>query len=370
MDKKNKSAKPAKEESRLGAVGGQAVLEGVMMKSKTDIAIAVRRESGEIVKSLKPSKSIKDKYKILNIPIVRGVVNFVEMLSMSMSTMTESAEMLGLDEMLAEESEKSNKKDTINSEISEIKDNSINKEDSIENSKDENKANTPKMTLIASIIGTVLGLALAVGLFFFLPVFIGNQIKLATGFQHRWFVSLIEGVTRLAIFLVYILLVSLLKDIRRTFEYHGAEHMSVFCYEAYDELTVENARKYSRFHPRCGTSFLIVMMIVGVVISMLIPVSIGMWFRLLIKIIIFPFVIGLGYEFIRYAGKHCSNIIVKIVSAPGLWIQRITTKKPDDRQLEVAIVSLRAALRIDPVESAESVGNSINAGLAEEISKN
>jgi len=226
------------------------------------------------------------------------------------------------------------------------------------------------MTLIASIIGTVLGLALAVGLFFFLPVFIGNQIKLATGFQHRWFVSLIEGVTRLAIFLVYILLVSLLKDIRRTFEYHGAEHMSVFCYEAYDELTVENARKYSRFHPRCGTSFLIVMMIVGVVISMLIPVSIGMWFRLLIKIIIFPFVIGLGYEFIRYAGKHCSNIIVKIVSAPGLWIQRITTKKPDDRQLEVAIVSLRAALRIDPVESAESVGNSINAGLAEEISKN
>ncbi|MCL2774270.1 MAG: DUF1385 domain-containing protein [Oscillospiraceae bacterium] len=363
MDKNDKKNKTSKEDSRLGAVGGQAVLEGVMMKSKTDIAIAVRRENGEIVKSLKPSKSVRDKYKILNIPIVRGVVNFVEMLSMSMSTMTESAEMLGLEEALSDKAA-----DTM--ESGEVKENEENKEKST-NAKDlKDEANTSHMTLIASIVGTVLGLALAVGLFFFLPVFIGNQIKLATGFRHGWFVSIIEGITRLAIFLAYILLVSLLKDIRRTFEYHGAEHMSVFCYEAYDDLTVENARKYSRFHPRCGTSFLIVMMIVGVIISMLIPVSLGMWLRFLVKIIIFPFVIGFGYEFIRYAGKHSSNIIVRIVSAPGLWIQRITTKKPDDKQLEVAIVSLRAALKMDPIESAEGVDSPVNTGLAEQTSQN
>lgn len=344
----------AEKESRLGAVGGQAVIEGVMMKAKNDIAIAVRRESGEIVKKTKPYKSVKEKAKILNIPVIRGFVNFIEMMSLAMSTMTESADMLGLDE-ITDKNDKNDKNNTENTNTA-GGDNII-KEEIEENDKNAKEKNdTSKMVLIASVIGVILGLALSFGLFFFLPTFIGNQIKSLTGLEKGWFISAVEGVTRLAIFVVYILLVSLMKDIRRTFEYHGAEHMSVFCYEAYEELTVENVKKYSRFHPRCGTSFLIVMMIVGVIISSVIPANLEVWQRLLVKLMIFPFVIGIGYEFIKIAGKHSSNIFVKTVSAPGLWIQRLTTKKPDDHQLEVAVVSLRLALKMDSIDEIDKSG--------------
>jgi len=337
--------KKNQEESRRGAVGGQAVIEGVMMKSKENIAIAVRRESGEIVKKLKPYKALKDKYKILNIPVIRGFINFIEMLSMAMSTLNDSAEMLGLDEELNANN------DEPKSENGEKSENSDKKE--------EKKS---PVILIASIIGTILGFGLSIFLFIMLPTFIGGKITELTGFEKGgWFISLSEAVMRLVIFILYILLVSLMKDIRRTFQYHGAEHMAVFCYESGEELTVENVKKYSRFHPRCGTSFLIVMMLIGFIISIFIPNFTGepfgfsdtaaFWLRLGIKLAIFPFIIGIGYEFIKLAGKH-DNIIVKIVSAPGLWIQRLTTKKPDDLQVEVAVVSLRIAMGIDPVEDA------------------
>ena len=312
-----------KEESTRGTVGGQAVIEGVMMKSKEYIAIAVRKENGEIVKKLKPFKTVRDKYKILNIPVLRGFVNFIEMMAMSMTTLNESAEMLGLDE------------------------------------EPEKKSSSKGMITAASVIGIVLGLVLSFGLFFFLPTFIGNKITGITPFEKGgWFISLTEGITRLAIFIAYILLVTLMPDIKRTFQYHGAEHMSVFCYEANRELTVENVKEYSRFHPRCGTSFLIVMMIIGIMISMIIPdftksgfsETAAFWLRLCVKLSVFPVIIGTGFEFIRYAGRH-DSAIVKILSAPGLWIQRLTTKKPDDKQIEVAVVSLRTALKIDPAET-------------------
>jgi len=326
-DRENKAKKEA------DTVGGQAVLEGVMMKTKESVAIAVRRESGEIVKKTKPFSSKKDKHKILNIPVVRGFVNFIEMMAMAMSTLNESADMLGLADTGEQKKE------------------------------GEKKKESPNLVLIASIIGTVLGLALSFGLFFFLPTFIGKQITELTGAEKGgWFISLVEMVTRVAIFILYILLVGLLKDIRRTFQYHGAEHMCVFCHEAKDELTVENAKKYSRFHPRCGTSFMIVMMIVGFLVGIAIPdftseyfgfsSAAAFWLRLAAKLSVFPFIIGIGYEFIKYAGKH-DSAIVKILSAPGLAIQRLTTKKPDDLQLEVAVVSLRAALKLDPIEKTE-----------------
>jgi len=327
-----------KEETKRGAVGGQAVIEGVMMKSKDSVAIAVRRESGEIVKKLKPFKTVRDKHKILNIPVLRGFINFIEMMKMAMSTLNESAEMLGLEE---------------------------------ENEKDPEKAKSESKSMIAvaSIIGTVLGLALSFGLFFFLPTFIGTQIISVTPFERGgWFISMTEGILRLAIFVAYILLVTLIPDIKRTFQYHGAEHMSVFCYEDEKELTVENVRNYSRFHPRCGTSFMIVMMLIGIIISTFIPdftneyygfsTTAAFWLRLGVKLSIFPFVIGIGFEFIKYAGKH-DSVIVKILSAPGLWTQWLTTKKPDDKQLEVAVVSLRTALKIDAAEAenAEIIHN-------------
>jgi len=322
-----------KEESKRGAVGGQAVIEGVMMKTKDSVAIAVRRESGEIVKKFKPFKTIRDKHKILNIPVLRGFINFIEMMKMAMSTLNESAEMLGLEDEI--------EKDAKNPEKA--------------------KAESKSMIAIASIVGTILGLALSFGLFFFLPTFIGTQIISVTPFERGgWFISMTEGILRLSIFIVYILLVTLIPDIKRTFQYHGAEHMSVFCYEAEKELTVENVKQYSRFHPRCGTSFMIVMMLIGIIISTFIPdftneyygfsSAAAFWLRLGVKLSIFPFVIGIGFEFIKYAGKH-DSVIVKILSAPGLWTQWLTTKKPDDKQLEIAVVSLRTALKIDSVET-------------------
>ena len=325
-----------KEESKRGAVGGQAVIEGVMMKTKDSVAIAVRRESGEIVKKFKPFKTIRDKHKILNIPVLRGFINFIEMMKMAMSTLNESAEMLGLEDEI--------EKDAKNPEKA--------------------KAESKSMIAIASIVGTILGLALSFGLFFFLPTFIGTQIISVTPFERGgWFISMTEGILRLSIFIVYILLVTLIPDIKRTFQYHGAEHMSVFCYEAEKELTVENVKQYSRFHPRCGTSFMIVMMLIGIIISTFIPdftneyygfsSAAAFWLRLGVKLSIFPFVIGIGFEFIKYAGKH-DSVIVKILSAPGLWTQWLTTKKPDDKQLEIAVVSLRTALKIDAVETVNT----------------
>lgn len=292
---------------RLGKVGGQAVLEGVMMKSGETVAICVRKTGGALATRKRRVPPLKDKYKWMGVPIVRGVVNFIEMLVLAMSTMTESAEMLEEGEGAPTE-----------------------------------KGKKSSATAAASVIGAVLGLALAFVLFFYLPTYITSFIR-----HHvvalSWLTSLVEGIIRLLIFLIYIILVSLMRDIRRTFQYHGAEHMSVFCYEAGEKLVVENARKYSRFHPRCGTSFIIVMMIVGILISMLIPLSFTYLARLGVKILLFPFVIGLGFEFIRYAGRH-QNRFVRIISAPGLWMQRLTTKPPDDTMLEVALVALRDAV--------------------------
>jgi len=358
----SKDKSKTKEESKRGAVGGQAVIEGVMMKSKEHIAIAVRRSSGEIVKKLKPFKTVRDKHKILNIPVVRGFINFIEMMKMAMSTLNDSANMLGLDEEIDKEEaeKKAKKKKKKNVAADEPVGDAVLSVPQDEEAKEEKKSSSKTMIAIASVIGTVLGLALSFGLFFFLPTLVGDiarnsveQIK-----DVNWIIALIEGVTRIAIFILYILLVTLMPDIRRTFQYHGAEHMAIYCYEADKELTVENVKQYSRFHPRCGTSFLIVMMIIGVIVFTFVPNftefgfsrTAAMWLRLAVRLSIFPFIIGIGYEFIKYAGKR-DSLIVKILSAPGLWIQRLSTKKPDDLQIEVAVVSLRAALKIDEIES-------------------
>ena len=316
-------------------VGGQAVMEGVMMKSKDSVAIAVRRESGEIVTKIKSHIAWKDRHKALDIPILRGVVNFIDMMKLSMSTLTESMDMLGLDEDIDEKKEES-------AETAEH-----------ENSEEKKKSDTSKMIGIASAIGIVLGIALSFVLFIFLPTFLGERFEVLA--YRTWdrslspaVVSMLEAATRLVIFFLYILLVSQMKEIRRTFEYHGAEHMAIRTYEIGEDLVVENVRKHSRFHPRCGTSFIVVMIIISVFVGMIIPR--GLWFRVLIRFSLFPLVIGIGYEFIRLAGKHSKNPLVKIVSAPGMWFQRLTTKKPDDEQLEVAIKSLKLALKLETIE--------------------
>jgi uncharacterized protein YqhQ len=199
---------------------------------------------------------------------------------------------------------------------------------------------------VVMAISMVLGVVLSVGLFFLLPTYVTKGIEWLAGGENKLgiFKNVIEGVLKIVIFIAYLLLVSLMKDIRRTFEYHGAEHKSIFCYEAGEELTVENVKKHRRFHPRCGTSFIFVILIISILINSLpfIPWD-NAFLRLLLKLLVLPITVGVGFEFIMLAGKY-DNVFTRILSAPGLLMQRITTREPDDSQIEVAIIALKSSL--------------------------
>lgn len=324
---------------RLGTVGGQAVLEGVMMKSKEKVALSVRDMSGNIRTEVKDFVSKRDKISLFKLPIIRGIVNFVEMMILSFQTLTRSADMLGIEE---------------------------------EESKFEKwltKKLGKNLTAIASFIGSVLGIGLSVLLFMYLPSLVSDSI-VGKHTEHRIIKSLIEGITKMAIFIGYVALVGLIPDMKRTFQYHGAEHKSIFCHEAEVPLTPENVKKFSRYHPRCGTSFLVVMMVIGILVSVF-YINFPRPLRVATKILTLPAIVGLGYEFIRYAGKH-NNPFIRILSAPGLWVQRITTKEPDEKQIEVAIRSLKAALPdIYPEITAELAQDSVSADInTDESTKN
>lgn len=314
MDKNSKTS------CRLGTVGGQAVLEGVMMKSKDIVALSVRSTDGKIQTETEPFTTVRNKYKILQLPIIRGIVNFAESMILNFKTLNRSADMLGIEE---------------------------------EETKFEkwlSKKFGKSITAIASAVGAVLGILLAVVLFVYLPIIISNALSLV--WDNRVFKSVTEGVVKIAIFICYIFLCGLIPDMKRTFQYHGAEHKSIFCHEAGLDLTPENVKKMSRFHPRCGTSFLFVMMFLGIIVSLFI-VNLPTPIRMTLKILLIPLIVGVGFEFIRFAGTH-DNIFVKILSAPGLWVQRLTTKEPDISQIEVAIASLKASLPdIYPVEDID-----------------
>ena len=310
---------------RRGAVGGQAIVEGVMMRGKQHTAIAVRRmDNKKISVSRKGNKSIADKFKFLKWPLIRGVVNFIESMKMSFSTITEGTDMLGID--VAEE----------------------------EQSKFDKwvEKHCGKWLIgVISAISLVLGIALAIGLFIFLPTFIGklifdNLITLEGAAANIWR-NIIEGVLKVIIFIAYIWLTGLIPDMKRVYMYHGAEHKSIFCYEAGDELTVENVKKHSRFHPRCGTSFMFSMIILSIAVGIIFLWAIDtVWLRSVLKIALLPLTVGIGYEFIRYAGRH-DNIVIRALSKPGLWMQNITTKEPTDDIIEVGITALKCALPDD-----------------------
>lgn len=295
---------------RLGKVGGQAVLEGIMMRGPESYTTAVRKADGTIIRDSHPNE-IKKKNWFKKLPLVRGVVSFVESMILSFSTLNFAAEALEIEEETKFE-------------------------------KWLTKTFGKSLTAIVSAIGMVLGIALGAGLFIVLPAFLSQFIK------HEFARKVFEGLLRIAIFLAYVSLVSLMSDIKRTFMYHGAEHKSIFCYEKGLPLTVENIKAQKRFHPRCGTSFMILMMIVGIIIGLFI----GWLFPATrentvlyvgIKFLLLPITVGLGYEIIRFAGRH-DNAVIRAITAPGLWIQRITTKEPTDDMIEVAIVALKSAL--------------------------
>ncbi len=307
---------------RLGVVGGQAVLEGVMMKHGDRYSVAVRKSDGEVEVVNKSHVSLRKKYKICNFPLIRGVVNMIEMLALSVKTLNVSAEMYGLEEEGAEET----------------------KFEKWMRKKFGDKAEKVLIDAVMAI-GVVLGLALAVGLFIFLPGFLtGLADKYLAGGNLGFWRNWIEGGIKVCIFIAYLALCSLMKDMRRTFEYHVAEHKSIFCYEAGEELTPENVKKYKRFHPRCGTSFMFVIILISILVSMLPIVS---WenplLRTATKLLLLPLVVGLGFEFIIFAGKH-DNVVTRVLSAPGLLMQRITTREPDLEQISVAIHALKSAM--------------------------
>ncbi len=302
---------------RLGTVGGQAVLEGVMMKGKEKYSIAVRREDGSISLSENYHTSVREKNKLLRLPIIRGIIGFVESMILNFKTLSISAEQYGgLDEM----------------------------EPETKFEKWLQRKFGDKLMNIVMSISVILGIVLAVGLFMLLPSYAVKFIEWISKTSLGIWKSTVEGVIKIAIFVSYLLLVSLMKDIRRTFEYHGAEHKSIFCYEAGEELTVENVKKHRRYHPRCGTSFIFVVLIISILINSL-PIITwdNMLLRMLLKLAMFPIIVGISFEFIIFAGKH-DNIITRILSAPGLWMQRITTREPDDEQIECAIIALKSAL--------------------------
>lgn len=308
-----------------GGIGGQAVIEGVMMRGKKLYALAVRTPKKEIVVEKTPIKPAAEKCKILGWPIIRGVVAFVDSLVMGMKVTTKSATLAGLDDIEYDQESKFEKWL-------------------------ENKFGD-KLADYLIYFSVAVSIILCIGIFMVLPTFLGGAV---TNLLHgdATLRSVIEGVIKIIIFVGYMFLVSQMKDIKRVFMYHGAEHKTINCFESGEELTVENVRHNSRFHKRCGTSFLVIVMLVSIILFFFIRTDV-LWLRVLSRIILVPAIAGISYEFIRYAGKH-DNLLVNIISAPGIAMQIITTSEPDDSMIEVAIASLNAVLEEEPEENANS----------------
>ncbi len=336
-------------EERLpkGTLGGQAVIEGVMMKGTGGYAVAVRKPDKKIEVKLVRHRSYGDKHPFAKLPFIRGVVNFAEALIVGLRTLNYSAEFY-------EEEEVETKADQLFKDVFKEKAEDV----------------MIGFTFLVSIV-------LAVALFMLLPAGIAELI--GKWVPNRAALSLIEGVIRLAVFIVYVVLISQMEDIKRVFMYHGAEHKTINCYEAGDELTPENVAKHSRYHKRCGTSFLFIVMVISILVFMLITAE-QMWLRFVLRILLIPVVASISYEFIRLAGRT-DNPVINALSRPGMWIQKLTTKEPAEEMIQVAIISVEAVLYgkpyVDAVNQAQGIGvkkkaalKTENAGDAKESGEN
>ena len=303
--------------SKYTNIGGQALLEGVMMRGSVHTAMAVRNTAGDIEIEMYPTVR-KERPAICKKPFIRGIFGLIDSLSIGYKCLMRSADLSGMAE--EEEAEKEARRAKKSKWA-------LKAEDLLE------KFMMP--------IATVLAVVLAVLLFMYLPVQLYTWLSQAIpSIAENYFLrGVFEGVIRIVIFLAYVMATALMKDIRRTYQYHGAEHKTIFCYEKGLPLTVENVRKQKRFHPRCGTSFLVLMLLVGIIVSMFIRVG-NPVLRTALKILTFPILISIGYELIQFAGRH-DNLLTRIISAPGVAIQHITTREPDDSMIECAIESMK-----------------------------
>lgn len=307
---------------KSSGIGGQAVIEGVMMKNKNRYAVAVRKPDNEIEVMVKETDMLSDKYKILKVPVIRGVYNFIASLATGMSTLTYSAGFYSEED----ESDHTDKKS--------VEEKSAEKK----SAKEKNgKENDKQDKLIMA--GTVaLSVVLAVLVFMIAPYCVSRLFSLFL--KNETAIILIEGLVRLVFFIIYVKMISLMNDIKRVFMYHGAEHKCINCVEHGMELTVENVMASSKEHKRCGTSFLLLVMCISMVFFMFIRVS-SPFLRLLFRLLLIPVIAGVSYEVLRYAGNTDSKFM-DIVSRPGLMLQRLTTKEPDEAMVEVAIASVEA----------------------------
>ena len=303
------------------SIGGQALIEGVMMRGPEKQAIVVRDQEGNLVEKVEDLKFIKDRYPILGLPLVRGTVNFLAAMVNGVKALMYSADFYP-DEEVAQPSK---------FELWL-----------------EKHLSSKKLEQAVVTLAVVLGVGLSVFLFMVLPTFItGGILHFFPGFP-MWGRNLVEGLLKIAIFLLYLVFCSKQKDIYRVFQYHGAEHKSIFCYEAGLPLTVENVRIQPRHHPRCGTSFLFVVIFVSIIFSSIVfgiwPIT-NVWLRTLVHLLLLPLIVGVTYEFNRWVGRHVQdNGLAKVLTAPGMWLQNFTTNEPDDGMIEVAIRSLELVL--------------------------
>ncbi len=308
------------------SIGGQALIEGIMMRGPEVTAMAVRNPEGEIVIETEPTVMTKAP-KIFKLPIIRGVYNMISTFRLGYKYLMRSAEIAGIDDEPS-------------------------KATTEEEKAKEAKKNEALMSVLM-VIASVLGVALALLLFIYLPVKIFEWTRLLIPAipDNAAVKSIFEGVIKIALFVGYMACMRLMNDIKRTFMFHGAEHKTIFCYEAGLELTVENIRKQKMFHPRCGTSFMILVLLVSIIISMLIPSEIagveivGLW-RVLLKFAVLPIIVGIGYELIKVAGKH-DNVITRIISYPGVLLQHISVMEPTDDMIECAIEAMKLVIPDD-----------------------
>jgi uncharacterized protein YqhQ len=305
---------------KSSGIGGQAVLEGIMMRNGGKYAVAVRKQDKEIIIDVKEHVGLTEKYKFLNVPFIRGVFKFAESLSIGIKTLTYSAEFFDDEE---EENIKENTSDE----------------------KSEKKEINPKLESFLMGLTVCFSVLFSVGLFIVLPFLIGEFFRKIVGIESNTVIAIFEGFARISIFILYLVLISKMKDIQRTFMYHGAEHKCINCIEHGMELNLENVKKSSRLHKRCGTSFLLFVVVISIIsfiiVSAIIPEASTGWLKLVVRLALIPVIAGISFEILRLAGNSDGKII-GLLSKPGMWLQQLTTIEPEDDMIEVGIASVEA----------------------------
>lgn len=301
------------------AVGGQAVVEGVMMRAPSNITIAVRKPDGTISVRKKHYRTLTQRFPKLNLPILRGVINLFEMMIVGTDAINYSAN------------------------------------ESLEEALQEGQKDIPKtkwgkaFEVTLFIVSFIIAMALSLSLFKLVPLWVTTFLESKSSVIANNFIifNLIDGVLKMSIFLSYIYILSLIPSFRRIFEYHGAEHKSIRTYEAHVPLEPENAKPMSRFHPRCGTSFILIVFVISIIFYTFIPKQPDFWMNFAVRLAVLPLIAGISYEYLKFSAKHTDKAFVRAMIAPGLWFQRLTTKEPDAKQLEVGLLSLKDSLAME-----------------------